>query len=73
MIPMSDEEEELNIWEPAATQSQTLESLSYFNNPEYAKLSKKEKKLSMVNFYNWLDAELSGIVRSEQAAMDALF
>lgn len=69
----SDSEEELNIWQPGATQAETLESMAYFNDANFASLKRREKKESMANFYSWLDKELSGIVAADQAAMDALF
>jgi hypothetical protein len=70
----SDDEDE-NIWEPAGSTKDTINSLSYFtlNGDTWPQLKAKEKKKSLLIFFNWLDDELQKIADAEVAAADELF
>lgn len=70
----SDDEDE-NIWEPTGTTKDTINSLSYFtlNGDTWPQLKAKEKKKSLLIFFDWLDSELQKIADAEVAAADELF
>jgi hypothetical protein len=75
-IPMdkdSDDEEELNIWEPSPSLDATINSMSYFAPESWDNLKKKEQKISYKNFMTYLDIEVAALIVQAEKESDNLF